>query len=97
MPLRIWAAITLYQLVEKLAVPGRRKDDSLARGHTGATTDPTAQSEVFELVYPLLDPPPAQHAARSPAAMQPAAETGPAAERPGGGSARSQGPDRPPR
>jgi hypothetical protein len=46
-------------------------------------TDPAGQPEVFELVYPLLDPPPAQHAARSPAAMQPAVETGPAAERPG--------------
>jgi hypothetical protein len=45
-------------------------------------TDPAGHPEVFELVYPLLDPPPAQHAARSPAAMQPAAETGPAAERP---------------
>ena len=45
-------------------------------------TDPAGHPEVFELVYPLLDPPPAQHAARSPAAMQPAAETGPAAEPP---------------
>src|SRR5215211_5197880 len=45
-------------------------------------TGPAGHPEVFELVYPLLDPPPAQHAARSPAAMQLAAETGPAAERP---------------
>jgi hypothetical protein len=46
-------------------------------------TDPAGQPEIFELVYPLLDPPPAQHAARSPAAMQPGAETGPVAKRPG--------------
>jgi hypothetical protein len=45
-------------------------------------TNPAGQPEVFELIYPLLDPPPAQHAAPSPAAMQPAAEMGPAAERP---------------
>jgi hypothetical protein len=48
------------------------------------TTDPGGQPEVFELVYPLLDPPPAQHAAPSPATGQPVGqETGPAAERPG--------------
>ena len=48
------------------------------------TTDPTAQPEVFELVYPLLDPPPAQHAAPSRVAEQALAEdTGPTAERPG--------------
>jgi hypothetical protein len=34
------------------------------------TTDPAAQPEVFELVYPLTDPPPAQH----PAPTQPAAQ-----------------------
>jgi hypothetical protein len=49
-----------------------------------STTDPTAQPEVFELVYPLLDLPPAQHPALSPAAGQPVGhEVGPAAERPG--------------
>jgi hypothetical protein len=48
------------------------------------TADPTAQPEVFELVYPLLDPPPAQHAAPSRVAEQTLAEEpGPAAERPG--------------
>jgi hypothetical protein len=47
-------------------------------------SDPTAQPEVFELVYPLLDPPPAQHAAPSRVAEQTLAEeAGPAAERPG--------------
>jgi hypothetical protein len=47
-------------------------------------SDPTAQPEVFELVYPLLDPPPAQHAAPRRVAEQTLAEeTGPAAERPG--------------
>jgi hypothetical protein len=46
--------------------------------------DPAAQPEVFELVYPLLDSPPAQHPARYPAARQPMGpETEPAAERPG--------------
>jgi hypothetical protein len=60
-----------------------------SRTHRTALTnhpvsDSAAQPEVFELVYPLLDPPPAQHAARSPAAGQPVVqETGPAAERPG--------------
>ena len=48
------------------------------------TADPAAQPEVFELVYPLLDPPPAQHAAPRRVAEQTLAEeTGPAAERPG--------------
>ena len=61
-----------------LAAASRTHRDRLA----SPTADPVSQPEVFELVYPLLDPPPAQHAARSPAAMQPAAETGPAAERP---------------
>jgi hypothetical protein len=46
------------------------------------TADPAAQPEVFELVYPLLDPPPAQHAACSPAGQPVAQETRPAAERP---------------
>jgi hypothetical protein len=45
-------------------------------------TDPAGQPEVFELVYPLLDPPPAQHAARSPVVEQTLAhKTGPATER----------------
>jgi hypothetical protein len=45
---------------------------------------PTAQPEVFELVYPLLEPPPAQHAAPSRVAEQALAEdTRPGAERPG--------------
>jgi hypothetical protein len=48
------------------------------------TTDPTAQPEVFELVYPLLDPPPAQHPAPSRVTGQSMGqEIGPAAERPG--------------
>jgi hypothetical protein len=64
-----------------LAAASRTHRDTLA---SHPTTDPTAQPEVFELVYPLLDPPPAQHAAGSPAAGQPVVqETGPAAERPG--------------
>jgi hypothetical protein len=62
-----------------LAAASRTHRDRLA----SPTADPGAPPEVFELVYPLLDPPPAQHAARSPAAMQPVAETGPEAERPG--------------
>jgi hypothetical protein len=46
--------------------------------------DPAAQPEVFEPVYPLLDPPPAQHAAPTRVTQQALAqETGPAAERPG--------------
>jgi hypothetical protein len=61
-----------------LAAASRTHRDRLA----SPTADPVSQPKVFELVYPLLDPPPAQHAARSPAAMQPAAETGPTAERP---------------
>jgi hypothetical protein len=62
-----------------LAAASRTHRATLAR----PTADPAAPPEVFELVYPLLDPPPAQHAARGPAAMQPAAETGSAAKRPG--------------
>jgi hypothetical protein len=46
-------------------------------------SDEAAQPEVFEPVYPLLDPPPAQHAAHSPAGQPAAEETAPAAERPG--------------
>jgi hypothetical protein len=46
-------------------------------------SDSTAQPEVFELVYPLVDPPPAQHAAPRRVAEQTLAqEPGPAAERP---------------
>jgi hypothetical protein len=35
------------------------------------TPDPTAPPEVFELVYPLLDPPPAQHPAPTPPRISP--------------------------
>jgi hypothetical protein len=46
--------------------------------------DPAAQPEVFELVYPLLHPPPAQHAASSEVAEQDRLQRpGPSAERPG--------------
>jgi hypothetical protein len=61
-----------------LAAASRTHRERLA----SPTADPAAPSEVFELVYPLLDPPPAQHAARSPAGQPAAHETGPAAERP---------------
>jgi hypothetical protein len=45
-------------------------------------TDPAAQPEVFELVYPLLDPPPAQHPAQSGLVEQdPLQRPGPSAER----------------
>jgi hypothetical protein len=37
-------------------------------------TDPAGKPEVFELVYPLLDPPPAQHPAHTPATGQPLAQ-----------------------
>jgi hypothetical protein len=48
-----------------------------------STTDWAPQPEVFELVYPLLDPPPAQHPVPGPAATQPVAqEAAPPAERP---------------
>jgi hypothetical protein len=48
------------------------------------TTDPATQPEVFELVYPLLDPPPAQHPARSPVAEQALVQKSePSAERSG--------------
>jgi hypothetical protein len=48
------------------------------------TADPAAPPEVFELLYPLGDPSPAQHAApRRVAEPAPAEEPGPAAERPG--------------
>jgi hypothetical protein len=50
---------------------------------TSPTADPVSQPEVFELVYPLLDPPPAQHPAPGPAGQAPAQETRPTAERPG--------------
>jgi hypothetical protein len=64
-----------------LAAASRIHHASLA---SHPTTDPTAQPEVFELVYPLLDPPPAQHPAPSRVAEQTLAEEpGPAAERPG--------------
>ena len=42
-------------------------------------TDPAAQPEVFELVYPLSDPPPAQHASGSAAVD--VQRPGPSAER----------------
>jgi hypothetical protein len=44
-------------------------------------TNPAAQPEVFELVYPLLDPPPAQQASHSTIEQAPAREMGPLAER----------------
>jgi hypothetical protein len=61
-----------------LAAASRTHRDRLA----SPTADPAAPPEVFELIYPLLDPPPAQHAARNPAGQPAAHETGPAAERP---------------
>jgi hypothetical protein len=64
-----------------LAAASRTHRDRLA---SHPSTDPTAQPEVFELVYPLLDPPPAQHPAPNRAAEQTLAEEpGPAAQRPG--------------
>jgi hypothetical protein len=60
-----------------LAAASRTHRDSLV----SPTADPAAPPEVFELVYPLLDPPPAQHRAPGPAGQPAAHETGPAAER----------------
>jgi hypothetical protein len=62
-----------------LAAASRTHRATLAR----PTADPAAPPEVFELVYPLLDPPPAQHPAPGPAGQAPAQETRPTAERPG--------------
>jgi hypothetical protein len=46
------------------------------------TPDPAAQPKVFEPVYPLGDPPPAQHAAPSLVGQPVTQETEPAVERP---------------
>jgi hypothetical protein len=46
-----------------LAAASRTHRDTLANH---PATDPAGHPEVFELVYPLLDPSPAQHAAHSP-------------------------------
>jgi hypothetical protein len=63
-----------------LAAASRTHRDRLA---THSHSNPAAPPKVFELVYPLLDPSPPQHAARSPASEQPVTqETAPAAERP---------------
>jgi len=65
---------------DALAAASRTHRDRL----TSPTADPATKPEVFELVYPLADPPPAQHAGPSRDTGQPVAqETGPAAERSG--------------
>jgi hypothetical protein len=63
-----------------MAAASRTHRATLAQG---CAPDPAAQPQVFEPVYPLLDLPPAQHAAPSPAGQPATQETGSAVERPG--------------